>query len=262
MEKDKLLAKVNEIQWCHSIDLGNGVITPGLSKTRPLGDQELPDVAGKSVLDIGAWDGLNSFLVEKRGAERVVALDHYAWGVDMVGRNLYWQECRSRGVYPDYRLDETKFWDPALPGKAGFDLAKEVLDSKVESKLGDFMKVSVGEIGVFDVVLFLGVLYHLRDPLGALEKVRSFTKEVAVIETSAVLVPGHEGESLMRYYPADELDGDFGNYFGPSEETLASMLKGVGFKKTLTVAGPPIVKPNPFRKTPTKVFRLIMHAYV
>ncbi len=262
MEKDKLLAKVREIQWCHSIDLGEGVVTPGLSKTRPLDDQELPAMRGKSVLDIGGWDGLNSFLAEKRGAERVVALDHYAWGVDMLKRNLYWEQCKKNGTFPDYRLDETEFWDPTLPGKAGFDLAKEVLGSKVEAKVGDFMKMPVDEIGAFDVVLFLGVLYHLRDPLGALEKVRSLTKEVAVIETSAVVVPGHEGEFLVRYYPADELDGDFGNYFGPSEEALVAMLKGVGFRNIVTVVGPPAVKAVPFRRSMSKVYRLIVHAYV
>ncbi len=262
MEKDKLLAKVNEIQWCHSIDLGDGVVTPGLSKTRPLGDHELPAMEGKSVLDIGGWDGLNSFLAEKRGAKRVVTLDHYVWGVDMSQRNLYWEKCKEKGTFPDYRLDETEFWDPTLPGRAGFDLAKEALGSKVEAKVGDFMKVPVDEIGVFDVVLFLGVLYHLRDPLGALEKVRSLTKEVAVIETSAIVVPGYEGESLVRYYSADELDGDFGNYFGLSEEALVSMLKCVGFQSTVTVAGPPVVKSTLFRKTRSKVYRLIVHAYV
>jgi tRNA (mo5U34)-methyltransferase len=262
MDKAKLQARVDEIQWCHSINLGDGIVTPGLSKTKPLSDRELPDLSGKSVLDIGAWDGLNSFLAEQKGAARVVALDHYAWGVDMARRNVYWDECRKNKRFPDYRFDETLFWDASLPGKAGFDLAKEVLGSKVESKVGDFMKLTAEEVGVFDVVFFLGVLYHLRDPLGALEKVRSFTKEVAVIETSAVVVPGHEGESLIRYYPADELEGDFGNYFGPSEEALASMLKSVGFSRTMTIVGPAKVKTSIFRKSATQIYRLLVHAFV
>src|SRR5687768_11321825 len=100
-QADELRARVNAIPWYHSIDLGHGVVTPGDSKTAPLTGDELPDFSGRSVLDIGAWDGYYSFLAERQGASRVVALDHYVWGVDFAARQAYWEECRSRGALPD-----------------------------------------------------------------------------------------------------------------------------------------------------------------
>src|SRR5205823_2308884 len=75
---------VEEVQaWHHSIDLGDGVITPG-GKTPAhhhydLERLRLPDLKDKSVLDVGAWDGYYTFMAEGAGARRVVALDHYAW---------------------------------------------------------------------------------------------------------------------------------------------------------------------------------------
>ena len=78
----------------------------------------LPDVTGRSVLDIGAWDGKYSFLAEQEGAARVVALDHYAWGVDFVARGAYWAECIAKRTLPDQSRDETDFWQPELPGPA------------------------------------------------------------------------------------------------------------------------------------------------
>lgn len=258
MDRDDLLTRVAAIQWCHSIDLGDGIVTPGLSRTVPPSASQLPPIAGKSVLDIGTWDGLNAFAAERLGASRVVALDHYAWGVDMVRRNAYWESCRREGRMPDWRLDETEFWDASLPGKAGFDLACEALGSKVEGEVGDFMRLDPGELGTFDVVLFLGVLYHLREPLTALEKVRALTNEVAVIETSAVLVPGHVEEPLLRCYPANELDGDFGNYFGVTAEGLRALALMAGFSRLDVIVGPP--RPRR-RERRLQVYRLLAHAW-
>ena len=73
--------------WWHSIDLGQGVVTPGKKSARFLAKElhslQLPDLTGKSVLDIGAFSGFYSFEAERRGAARVVALDHYVWSIDM-----------------------------------------------------------------------------------------------------------------------------------------------------------------------------------
>src|SRR5579859_2611907 len=134
---DELRRRVDSIVWYHSIDLGDGIVTDGFSKTFLEGPQ-LPDFAGRTVLDIGAWDGYYSFLAERRGAARVVALDHYVWGVEFYRRNPYWVECFEKGILPDRSLDTTAFWNPALPGMTGFNLAREVFDSKVEVVVGDF----------------------------------------------------------------------------------------------------------------------------
>ncbi len=189
-----LQAQADALHWYHTIDLGNGVVTKGDS-AQDEGTGILPDVAGRSVLDIGAWDGKYSFLAERAGAARVVALDHYAWGVDFAARGAYWAECIRSGLLPDQSRDETDFWQPDLPGRRGFELAKAALGSQVEPLVADFQTVDLAGLGQFDVVLYLGVLYHMKEPLTCLERVRAVTKEVAVIETEAVHLQGHEGEA-------------------------------------------------------------------
>ena len=86
---DALRTEVSSIPWWHSIDLGDGVITPGIDDSpRKLHRLRLPqDLTGKSVLDIGAWDGFFSFEAERRGASRVLALDSYAWNGSTWGSN-------------------------------------------------------------------------------------------------------------------------------------------------------------------------------
>jgi tRNA (mo5U34)-methyltransferase len=77
----ELESRIEEIDWFHSIDLGNGVITPGKDDSKyKLSRLALPErFDGKSVLDIGAWDGFFSFEAEKRGAKRVLSVDSYSW---------------------------------------------------------------------------------------------------------------------------------------------------------------------------------------
>ncbi|HEV2369316.1 MAG TPA: hypothetical protein VGR90_05540, partial [Acidimicrobiales bacterium] len=122
-ELREVWAEIEAVDWYHSIDLGNGLTTPGKSRTVPLGGTQLPDFQGRSVLDIGAFDGYYSFLAERAGATRVVALDHYIWGVDMAARTEYWNDCARRDVLPDRRKDTTDFWRPDLPRRRGFELA-------------------------------------------------------------------------------------------------------------------------------------------
>ena len=104
--RDDLQAQADALHWYHTIDLGNGVITKGDS-AQGNGPEILPDLSNRSVLDIGAWDGRYSFLAEQAGAARVVALDHYAWGVDFAARGAYWAECIQGGRLPDQSRDET-----------------------------------------------------------------------------------------------------------------------------------------------------------
>ena len=99
------------------------------------------------MLDIGAWDGYYSFEAERRGASRVVALDHYAWGVDFGARGAYWNECMAQGVLPDHERDTTDFWRPEPAGRRGFDFARQALDSKVEPVLADFMTADLDGSG-------------------------------------------------------------------------------------------------------------------
>ena len=82
MSPDELREAVAKIRWFHSIDLGSGIVTPGYDPStaeRAKGYGIPEDLRGKSVLDIGAWDGFFSFEAERRGASRVVAVDSYCW---------------------------------------------------------------------------------------------------------------------------------------------------------------------------------------
>ncbi len=277
---EELQAQADAFGWYHTIDLGNGVVTKGISvqETSPT---VIPDVAGRTVLDIGAWDGKFSFAAEQAGASRVVALDHYAWGVDFVARGAYWAECIANGSLPDQSRDETDFWRPDLPGQRGFNFAKAALGSKVEPVVGDFQKIDLDQLGQFDVVLYLGVLYHMKEPLTCLERLRAVTKQVAVIETEAVHIQGFDHEVLMQFHAGSDLRVDFGNWYVPTIEALHNLCRAAGFSEVRTVIGPPHPPagagngpsfrqkvgsrigglPIPPRSAPSLNYRAVVHAF-
>jgi len=196
---DELRTSVGAIRWYHSIDLGQGVVTPGVDDS-PLRLSRLglpATLAGKTVLDIGAWDGFFSFEAERRGASRVVASDQFAWH------------------------------GPTWSTKAGFELARAALNSRVEDVDIDVMDLSPERVGMFDVVFFLGVLYHLPHPLLALERVASVTRELLILET-VVDMAGYR-RPAAAFYPGRELNGDPTNWWGPNVPAIAGMLNAVGF---------------------------------
>jgi tRNA (mo5U34)-methyltransferase len=207
---ENLQARVDAVRWFHSIDLGHGVVTKGIDDTQParLARLQLPaDLSGRSVLDIGAWDGFFSFEAERRGAARVVAADYYSW--------------HGQG------------WGTGQ-GKAGFDLAREVLGSRVEDVDVDVLDLSPERIGTFDVVLFLGVLYHLPNPLLALERVASVTGDLLIVETVVDMVGF--GRPAAAFYPGRELNGDPTNWWGPNQAAVHGMLRSVGFERVATIS--------------------------
>jgi len=239
----ELQAQADELLWYHSIDLGNGVVTRGMGEAKT-GAEILPDVSGRSVLDIGAWDGKFSFLAERNGATRVVALDHYAWGVDIAARGAYWAECIHNGTFPDQSRDETDFWRPDLPGRRGFEFAKATLGSKVEAEVADFQTVDLDGLGLFDVVLYLGVLYHMKEPLTCLERVRAVNKEVAVIETEALHIKGMDRVAMLQFHAGSTLNTDFGNWYVPTIVALHNLCRAAGFREVRTIVGPPAPPPE------------------
>jgi len=191
-----------DIRWFHQISLGNDVLTPGVDASRQrLERMRFPaSFAGKSVLDVGAWDGFFSFEAERRGARDVLATDSYAWS----GQG--WSD------------------------KRGFEFARHELHSNVRSLTIDVMDLSPQAVGgQYDVVLLLGVLYHVRHPFLALERVASVTGQMLILETEVdnLLVPWPS----MAFYPADELNGDPTNWFGPNARAVEGMLRAVGFAR-------------------------------
>jgi tRNA (mo5U34)-methyltransferase len=245
--------------WWHSIDLGHGVVTPG-HKTPDCHRQELeilrlPNLCGKSVLDVGAWDGFYSFEAERRGASRVVALDHFVWIVNPLEPGGHLRLLALEKMPAGHRLEETP---QALPGKRGFDTARQALGSKVEVVVDDFMSMDLGRLGTFDVVFFLGVLYHMKDPFRALRRLASLTREVAIVETAAIAVPGKENAALCEFYETGELNGDPTNWWAPNARALAGMIRAAGFR-AVDIITPPLPLRARFRR-PVIRRRLIAHA--
>lgn len=234
--RDELLQMSRSVPlWWHSIDLGQGVVTPGTQSAAFLGNRvrelNLPDLRGKDVLDIGAYDGFYSFEAERRGARRVVALDHYVWSLDLPAHIKYWQACKDSSTVPA-PYHETADWRPhELPGKRGFDVAYRALSSKVEVVVEDFLTVDVRQLGTFDVVFFFGVLYHMENPLQAMRKVAAFARSLAIIETQAAAVPGYEHWPLCEFYESNELNHDVSNWWAPNERGLIGLCKAAGFSK-------------------------------
>ena len=195
----ELREAIRKYDWYHSVELRPGIVTPGRAAERNV----LPflgipdDLSGMTVLDIGCWDGFFSFECERRGAKRVVSSD---------------------------------VWETL--GRDAFDFARAELGSAVEplqASVYDLPEALAGER--FGLVLFAGVLYHLKHPLLAIEKVAEVTAPggLAIVET-AVDADTLMGRPLMAFYPGDELNGDPTNWWTPNVPALASMLGVSGFE--------------------------------
>ncbi len=187
--------------WAHTFEFTNGVSTPGRDPSaRKLAALHLPErLDGLTVIDIGAHEGYFAFQAEVRGAARVVAADDHAW---------------------------TK---PEADHLGHFRFMHTLLRSNVEERIIRVEAVSPQTVGVFDVVLFMGVLYHAQDPLAYLERVRSVTRGVAVIETLVDML--HVDEPCARLYPSRALHNTPTNWWAPNIGCLGVMLERAGFAR-------------------------------
>jgi tRNA (mo5U34)-methyltransferase len=193
--------------WWHTIDLGDGVETPGHSSARSqkVRTDAIPRLLqGKTVLDVGCWDGFFSFWCERRGAA-VTPIDDFQHR-DFV-RHKYGVE---------------------LNGGEGFRVAARFLGSQLKLKKCDFASLH----RPFDIVLFLGVLYHERHPLLALEHLARLTRECALVETH---YSKSSRQPLLHFYPESSLNDDPTNFWGPTLSCVDLMLRDVGFREVSLV---------------------------
>ncbi|MFN0111003.1 MAG: DUF1698 domain-containing protein [Blastocatellia bacterium] len=181
--------------WWHSIDLGNGVVTPGVHSLAEM--QELyqslnlpEDLSGKTLLDIGCWDGFYTFETERHGAQ-VTSVD-----------------C----------------WHPS-----NFFAAHKALNSNAKFYEHSIYEIGKDNLGSFDIVLFMGVLYHLRHPLLALENVCELTRDFAIIESHIIDKMREGNEPAMEFYEFDELGGQYDNWWAPNFECMVQMIRSAGF---------------------------------
>lgn len=202
--------------WFHNIDL-DGVQTapnhflndyPNV-KWRLFQHAVPEDLSGKTVLDIGCNAGFYSIELKGRGAERVVGID-----------------------FDDRYLEQARF-------------AAEVKGREIE-----FRKLSVydvAELGErFDIVLFMGVLYHLRHPLLALDLIRDHVADDLLIYQSMQRGSGETPPVRADYdfFEQDHFDdpgypklhfiehqyaGDWTNWWAPNAACSAAMLRSAGF---------------------------------
>jgi tRNA (mo5U34)-methyltransferase len=217
MQQDEIRSRVRDLgPWFHNLDLGGVQTAPDHAlgdyptcKWRHFAHAIPQDLRGRTVLDIGCNAGFYAIEMKRRGADRVVGVDS----------------------------------DPRYLAQARF--ATRVKDVEVE--LANLSVYDVGRLGErFDVVLFMGVLYHLRHPLLALDLIREHAVGDLLIFQS-MLRGSDEVRRLASDYPFSARNifddpafprmhfvekcyaGDPTNFWIPNRACAEAMLRTAGF---------------------------------
>ena len=217
LSRDEIAKRVEALKpWFHNMDVG-GVRTapehflfdyPNVKFQRFAG--ALPaDLTGKSVLDIGCNAGFYSMEMKRRGAARVLGVD----------------------------------WDERYLAQARF--AAEVAELDIE-----FAELSVYDVGAlgerFDLVIFMGVLYHLRHPLLALDLIREHVAGdlllfQSMLRGSRAVTPLDDDYDIKRtavftragfprmHFVEHKYSGDPTNWWIPNRAGAEAMLRSAGF---------------------------------
>jgi tRNA (mo5U34)-methyltransferase len=212
LSEEEVHAAIRSVpNWYHQIEVSPGIVTPGINQTaESFARFQFPeDCTGLRVLDLGTRDGYFAFEMEKRGAE-VLAVDYF----------------------------------PA--DKTGFSVAANLLRSKVTYLQANIYDLTPAKHGTFDIVLILGLLYHLPDPMLALSLCRKLCKSRLYLETQTIdhaflqpdgtfanLVDIHPSLThcpIMQFYPKDSLNHDHTNYWAPNEICMTRMLEETLFE--------------------------------
>jgi len=226
VRQSAIRAKIKELgPWFHNMNLGPGLWThpenDGAGADYPAWRWNiikplLPEVQGKTCLDVGCSSGFFSLKMKELGAKYVLGID-YGEQVKAIEQANF--AAGATGLDVDFRL------------MSAYDVHQ--LDRR------------------FDVVIFLGVFYHLRHPLLALESIRKVTNGSLLMQT---ITTAHETRSYEACPPPTHvhsglrspdlndssfpslrfieggLDGDASCWFVPSAEAVLAMLRAAGFR--------------------------------
>lgn len=207
--------RIEAIRWYHSLELAPGLVTAGWFDLRDMpGKLPLPSsLAGMRCLDIGTYDGFWAFEMERRGAAEVIA-------VDVLDPNRWDWPAGSREAVREAIAGRKE-------GSVGFEIAREALGSRVERLDRSVYELDPGDIGSFDLVYLGSLLLHLRDPVGALQRVHGVCRG-RLLTLDAV---DRRFTALRPRLPTAELDG-LGRpwWWRPNRAALARMVTAAGFE--------------------------------
>ncbi len=221
----ELRAKIAAYEaWYHEFDFGGGCVSRPKHPHRAIWAEnerflDSVDFRGKSVLDIGCWDGYWSFYAERRGAAEVLATDD---------NSQHWTQISGEGLIDTNPSPE--------PGE-GFQLAHEALRSRVKYR-GDVSVYELEKLGRrFDIVLCLGVVYHLTHVMSALTQLRHAVKPGGCVIVESAASNEHRKSSIdFLYGPEDGFGGtaepersDPSNWTVPTIRCLHDMLNACYF---------------------------------
>lgn len=212
-------ARVEAHDWYHTIDLAPGLTTPGWFDTRAtVSKVPIPSsFEGMRCLDVGTWDGFWAFEMERRGADSVTAidiLDEERWD---------WP--------PETRLAKLRKGGSALKefkeGGAAFKVAHEIIGSEVDRVDLSVYDLSPDTVGTFDFAFLGSLLLHLRDPVRALDALRTVVTGEAVIADTVDAIP-----SLLRpRTPSVRLEGVRRPWWWiPNRAAFHQMVRSAGFE--------------------------------
>jgi tRNA (mo5U34)-methyltransferase len=211
----KMIDALSDVTFYHTIDLPDGSTAHGPCDLRAdpdyLGLNTSSRIKGSRVIDISANDGFWSFWAERAGASEVLAIDvetydGYDWGYEGPPREVetFGQQDKSYA----------------------FNRLKETMGSSVRRESISCYKVDPVRHGEFDIVLFYGLLYHLRHPLLALDRARRVCRGGILLETH--VQPEDPMLPSTLFYLDDVMDG-FTNWTGPTLACITHWLKSAGF---------------------------------
>ncbi len=205
-------------RWRHRIDVGHGVVTPGVEDHHSeLTRLKIPSsLTGQRVLDIGCSDGFYAFTAEERGASEVVAID-----------------------------DESS----TLADANGFRVAAALRGSRARYEARNVERLDPARDGRFDLVMFINVLYHLPNPHLSLQRIASITAPggLLVLKTYyqrdvRLWIKGRcvqfdlDRRPKWWYFPSTELGGDPTNWWAPNTSGLEALLGATGWADVTRVA--------------------------